>query len=814
MTAPATSSSDNDILFRAAIDDQTAKFFEQFDARLKAMEATTSAGMKGVENSVHQSGVEIGLLGGVVAGLTNKLVEMALQGVTSFVKFVESSKDLRARVDTLGVSLNIVGQNAGYSKDQLAAYEKAVSKNGITTRQTRDALIQMAQSELDLDKASQLARVSQDAAVNAGVSSAEAFQRITYAIITLQPEILRNMNLTVDLQSEYSKFAAQQGKTAEQLSYTEKKQIALNAVLRQGETIAGTYEAAMGSVGKMLTSLERYQEQLQYELGGLFQPAYFQAVSAYKDALSGLLKFLEANRDSIEEFANGAGESVALLLATAKDLGAGLSDIGSSFGDIINMAAGDNNALSAFFQRMTDIAGLMTTLKQSIALARASLAGFFALIKDGLVSVEAFGAAIKALVTRDLKDFAEAKRLADEAQKTDGIKAFREAFAESMTDSAAKMNQYSAAADKASSSTSNFAKIQANKLADALATSSAKLKNLKTDLENAAAERGVAAQRQAIKDELQASWDREDRERDHQERIDEIMKSADEARKDQMKQSNEQRLKLEEDYQKSLQQLQEDFNFEAEELIRARDAVQLMALVRSTKKRMADEKKQYNERQQEIDKAVAENTAKMDESIQKQLKAVEDSYQKQLEAYQRNLDRQKQLKALQDQWEEEDRQKALRKQLDAILQGFASMDGATKEGLQQLLNEWGGYYAQLGALASQYMSQLAGARPTTTSTSGFASSDAGIRAKEKRYGQDLNGDGVIGQAGQISTALASGMTPSSFSSLPSQVPAVRPAAAGEHLQIDVNVAGSNLDPYIQRVLVNTLTEVVRNKGRV
>src|SRR5690606_21293348 len=152
---------------------------------------------------------------------------------------------LAARVETLQGVLENVGRNAGYVSDQLRQLVQDVETLGITTRAAQTILTRMVQAELDLGKATEPARVATDAAVIGHVNSSEALERLLHGIVTLQPEILRTVGVTVSLEQEYQKFTAQTGRTAESLSQQEKQQIALNAVLREGQKIQGTYVEAM-----------------------------------------------------------------------------------------------------------------------------------------------------------------------------------------------------------------------------------------------------------------------------------------------------------------------------------------------------------------------------------------------------------------------------------------------------------------------------------------------------------------------------------------------------------------------------------------
>ena len=201
---------------------------------------------------------------------------------------IKDSTLLAARTETLGVVLGVVGRNVGLTKREMLGYASSVKQMGITTEASRNTIIKMTQAGLDLTKSTELARVAQDAAVVGNINSSEALTRLLHGITTLQPEILRTIGITVTFEQEYNRLAKQLGRTADSFTQAEKKQIALNAVLRESKTIAGSYEAAMETAGKQLGSLDRHAENAQEELGKLFQPAFRAGIETTTELLKDL----------------------------------------------------------------------------------------------------------------------------------------------------------------------------------------------------------------------------------------------------------------------------------------------------------------------------------------------------------------------------------------------------------------------------------------------------------------------------------------------------------------------------------------------
>ena len=181
--------------------------------------------------------------------------------------FGVESFDLAARYQTLGVVVRQVGQISGQTAVQVDANVSALRRMGIAGIEARKTLTQLMQAEVDIAKAPGLARVAQDAAVIGGINSSEAFEKMVHGIQSAQTEVLRTIGINVNFEQAYAKLAASLGKTTSELTEQEKVQARLNAVMEAGEKISGSYEAAMTTLGKQMSSLTRVQQDLATDFG-------------------------------------------------------------------------------------------------------------------------------------------------------------------------------------------------------------------------------------------------------------------------------------------------------------------------------------------------------------------------------------------------------------------------------------------------------------------------------------------------------------------------------------------------------------------
>jgi hypothetical protein len=231
---------------------------------------------------------------------------------------------LSARFETLGVVTQVVGRNAGYTVAQIRDYEQGLRRSGIAAVETRETIARLTQAQVDLAHSTSLARIAQDAAVIGNTNSSEAFSRMVYGIQSAQVEILRTIGLNVNFESSYRKLAQQLGKSQTALSEQEKTQARVNAVLEAGGRIAGTYEAAMGTAGKQLGSMNRLVKDLGVTFGRVFNSSLRQAVFGTSNALSRLQRSLnDLGDDRIDQW----GERLAQGLREAAAAGTALAGV-------------------------------------------------------------------------------------------------------------------------------------------------------------------------------------------------------------------------------------------------------------------------------------------------------------------------------------------------------------------------------------------------------------------------------------------------------------------------------------------------------
>jgi hypothetical protein len=232
-------------------------------------------------------------------------------------EYIKDASLLAARYETLGVVTEVVGRNAGYTKTQMDTATDAIARQGITMVESRESAVKLVQAHVDLKNATVLARIAQDAAVIGHLNSSDAFDRLVNGISRGNVLILRNIGINVNLQTAYRQMADELGKTTKELTENERVQARLNAVVERGADIAGTYEAAMGTAGKQITSMQRYVQDLKTVVGETFLEVLTVSVMALTDSLKGANK--EVSELSRQNQLHEWGAGIAQVFVSVAD---------------------------------------------------------------------------------------------------------------------------------------------------------------------------------------------------------------------------------------------------------------------------------------------------------------------------------------------------------------------------------------------------------------------------------------------------------------------------------------------------------------
>lgn len=295
-------------------------------ARLSAEVQQFTRGMSQATRSVEEfQGASGKLRGAMVAiGVASGAAGAAL------VAFSKKAFSAAARVEELDIALQAVGHSTGIGYENLNNAALAIKANGIEMEIAQKSALKFAQNNLELAKASEVARVAQDLAVIGAMNSSDAFDRLTHAIITGRSEVLKSVGIQKSAGQAYAEYAASIGKSAKDLNHIEKQTAVMNMVIAEGARVQGTYEASMTTAGKVLRSYARLHNELQVAVGGVllkaFGPliyetyetykAFIKAITgggAFKDTLSAIQAVLVKIMTPVTNFIKGLKDKIVAM---------------------------------------------------------------------------------------------------------------------------------------------------------------------------------------------------------------------------------------------------------------------------------------------------------------------------------------------------------------------------------------------------------------------------------------------------------------------------------------------------------------------
>lgn len=314
-------------------------------------------------------------------------------GALKLADFIKDSALAAARFETLGVVMEVVGRNAGIAKATMDATATSLQKQGIAMVESRDATVKLTQAGIDLARATELGRIAQDAAVIGQMNSSQAFMHMVTAIQSAQPEMLRTIGMNVSFEDSYKQLAAQTNKSSEALTEQEKMLARVGAVMESGKRIAGTYEAAMGTAGKQISSFTRYMEDLKTVGGEALQEGLSDSVVLATQKIKEFTEYLKTGE---------AKAQIAAIGKTGEEAFSSLVSAGQKAGEFLGAVSSGWNSLPSVVQEVGLVAAVVGGPKAILALGILSKAAgetknLFASIGD------AWGTSPEAKL-RDLED--------------------------------------------------------------------------------------------------------------------------------------------------------------------------------------------------------------------------------------------------------------------------------------------------------------------------------------------------------------------------------------------------------------------------
>jgi hypothetical protein len=284
------SSNQIELVVQVDVDKANASI-KSVNAGLSSMEQTAANAARGASRGI--DGMTASMVKGAAAGtLLADVIKGALQWAKSWTLGAVQAAAHEARLEA---SMRALAKAHGISEGAALAQAQAVREIGFYGEEATHTISRMIVADMDLAKATGLAKLAKDAAAIENISAGEAMEKLLLAVEGGVSRGLRSMGLFVDFNKEVE---LQQLRTGKTLSESEVKQVRYNAVMREGAKIAGAHAAAQGEAEAMVKKFQREMVELREAIGARFQDQYKSLVSHLKDAAS----WLKDNVDLLAKF--------------------------------------------------------------------------------------------------------------------------------------------------------------------------------------------------------------------------------------------------------------------------------------------------------------------------------------------------------------------------------------------------------------------------------------------------------------------------------------------------------------------------------
>jgi len=657
-----------DLIYTAQLDDkQILAALKRIDASINGLSKKASSDFQAVGKSAQASGVQIGAMAGIAASVTTAFINLGQQAITALIDIGKQSVQAALEVDTLKQKLLGIFDGSKEAADEAFTFiQDKSAETGVDLSELAGAFVPKSENLAQFEKIAKIASVlaTQDPL---GMDAAR---------IALQ-EALSGDFVSLRKRFEFVTKADIQGikDLQGELGDTEGLIVGLEGILdRQGLAFDNLQKTAQVSFNKLGIAGQ--------QLGGRLGAPIVESLQAVADKIN---EFVGTNEDDLIVFADTIGRVIADVIDLFSGLDFGGLDVGTlqSIADyifnIINAlqlaggqflalagtVAGTNDTGDLFYTLLTNLDDALVTLAQIIALTNASFKAAQEGIRPYLKSLQALAefatgdipsgivAISEALnSTTDLAAGQDAfnasilesqKAFADYQSSLDGNKDSQQSLREELeetanagTDAADAILAQDAAARDATEANAEYEEALAKvneKFAEAQEELGQKLEDIEIE---------TARKRFDILEEFANK--REDLARDNARRLEDIARETEQKIQDAIIDLNRQeqdialkfvreqadlereqankRIDIEVDYRRRLRDIRRQFELDAEEAERNRDAV---GFLRALRQRNEEVNQAQVDRQRSINDAKLEGEKKREELAIQQQQEIEDA---------------------------------------------------------------------------------------------------------------------------------------------------------------------------------------------
>lgn len=228
-----------------------------------------------------------------------------------------------AEVEQIMRGLDAAGARLGLTYSVTTQRVKEAAGGMLSLKQSATSTAQVLAAGFKSDDIVRLTKVAKDASFALGRDMSESMDRLSRGAVKLEPELLDELGIMVRLDEASTTYARSLGKTASQLTATEKRQGFMNAVLAEGELkFGGISDAAGGASG--LTKLSATFADLTNTIFKFVNIAASPLAAMFSSSptalLGGMLLFASSIKGQLLPGLVDMGDKLAKVARKAEDL--------------------------------------------------------------------------------------------------------------------------------------------------------------------------------------------------------------------------------------------------------------------------------------------------------------------------------------------------------------------------------------------------------------------------------------------------------------------------------------------------------------
>ena len=263
------------------------------------VKVTDKGSLKETGNKAKKAGKGLGEVGANAAGADRAMKGLSAQSSNSTKNFSKMSQGLTgglvpayavlaANIFALGAAFRFLSNAADYriliegqreystitgeSLKLLTSRLQAATEGQLAFGEASQSVAIARAAGITADQIGRLGTLAKNASIALGRDLTDSLNRLIRGATKGEPELLDELGIILRLEVAAKKYAAQIGKSAEQLSIFEKSQAVTNEVLEQGERKFQDFQTEVNQFGKMLKSFDDLLNSLKKTLAALFEP--------------------------------------------------------------------------------------------------------------------------------------------------------------------------------------------------------------------------------------------------------------------------------------------------------------------------------------------------------------------------------------------------------------------------------------------------------------------------------------------------------------------------------------------------------------